>query len=59
MCVGADIEDAIDFLKQMNGSIQEGDIKGAEHFLDKVNLCLDQIEDGLAESQKERLYDEA
>jgi hypothetical protein len=59
MCVSADIEDAIDFLRQMNGAIQEGDTRGAEHFLDRVNSCLEQIEDGLAESSKELVYDEA
>lgn len=50
MCVNADIEDTIDFLKQMQGCIQDGDIKGAEHFADKVREAFNQAQEGLFEA---------
>jgi len=50
MCVNADIEDAIDFLKQMQGCVQDGDIRGAEHFADKVKEAFDLVQEGLFEA---------
>jgi len=59
MCISADIEEAMDYLKQMHSAILDGDIKGAEHFVDRVNACLLQVEDGLAETHNEFVFDEA
>lgn len=59
MCITADIEEAMDYLKQMHSAILDGDTKGAEHFIDRVNTCLVQVEDGLAETYNEFVVDEA
>lgn len=59
MCINVDIEEAIEMLKQMNSAILDNDAKGAEHFLDRINDLIMQIEDGMSELSSELLYDEA
>lgn len=59
MCINVDIEEAIEMLKQMNSAILDSDAKGAEHFLDRINDLIMQIEDGMSELSSELLYDEA
>ena len=61
MCVSADIDEAIDFLRQMQGCVLDGDVKGAEHFLDKVVFTVGQLEYAIAEAdtRDELVMDEA
>ena len=59
MGIAADLEEAMDYIKQMISAILEGDVKGAEHFMDRINACLSQIEDDLAETHNEFVMDEA
>lgn len=59
MSIVSDLEETMDYIKQMTSAILEGDIKGAEHFMDRINRCVDQIEDDLAETHTEFVYDEA
>ena len=48
--IGSDIEEAMDYLRQMQACVQDGDIRGAEHFGDKVRAAFEQAQEGLFEA---------
>lgn len=59
LSLSVDIEETIEYLKQMNAVVKDGDLNGAEHFFDRVNDMIMQIEDGISELRCELVYDEA
>jgi hypothetical protein len=48
--IAQDIQEAMDHLRQMQSCVQDGDIQGAEHFMDKVREAFEQAQEGLFEA---------
>ncbi len=51
------IEETIELLKQMNSVVKDSDLRGAKHFLDRVNDAINEIEDDIS-ALDELVYDE-
>lgn len=47
IAIAAEIEESIDHLKQMLSCIQDGDIDGASHFMDKAQSSMRLVEEDI------------